>query len=68
MTETKHKGSCFCGSVEIEKAARLKPSAMFHDKMTVQHNRLHLSQKGILPVQLGPAGLYHAYPLIGKAG
>src|SRR5690554_1248849 len=46
-------------SVEVHKGLLAIPSDLFYQKMSVQGKCLKLGQQGIIPVKMGPTGLYH---------
>ncbi len=55
-----------CRTVEIEEATGEVARTVFNDEMSIQKNRLHPCQQGMVSVQMSPAGLHHTDPVLGE--
>ena len=53
-------------AVEIEEDIAAGASGVFQHEMSVQQDGLNFGQKGIVAVDMGPAGLHHADFRIGQ--
>ena len=56
------------GAVEIEEASAAGACAVLDDEVAVEQDALDFGQRGIVAIQVGPAGLDHADLGIGQIG
>src|SRR6185312_9254662 len=53
-------------AIEIKEDFAARSAAMLQDEMPIEKNGLHFRQKGVISVQMRPAGLHHADLRFGK--